>query len=83
MPADVPPPTFSVTIARAATAPEQVTIPLTSGPVLPLYRALRTVGLDPKNVFNIREAAIEREDVHLWLNDGTIAFTRAVDGPAI
>src|SRR5579863_9933622 len=66
--------------APAATAPEQVTIPLTSGPVLPLYRALRTVGLDPKSVFKIREAAIEREDVHLWLNDGTIAFTRAVDG---
>ena len=55
-------------------------IPLTSGPVLPLYRALRTVGLDPQKVFAIREAVIDREDVHLWLNDGTIAFTRAVDG---
>ena len=55
-------------------------IPLTSGPVLPLYRALRSVGLDPRGVFTIREAVIDREDVHVWLNDGTIAFTQAVDG---
>ncbi len=52
----------------------------TSGPVLPLYRALRSVGLDPQRVFKIREAEIDREDVHLWLTDGTIAFTQAVDG---
>ena len=55
-------------------------IPLTSGPVLPLYRALGGVGLDPQRVFAIREAVIEREDIHIWLNDGTIAFTQAVDG---
>lgn len=53
---------------------------LISGPVLPLYRALRSVGLDPRQVFKIREAEIDREDVHLWLNDGTIAFSQAVDG---
>ncbi len=51
-----------------------------SGPVLPLYHAVRTVGLDPQRVYKIREAEIDREDVHLWLTDGTIAFTRAVDG---
>jgi hypothetical protein len=45
-----------------------------------LYRALRNVGLDPQRVFKIREAVIEREDVHLWLNDGTIAFTQSIDG---
>src|ERR1035437_496759 len=55
-------------------------IPLTSGPVLPLYRALRNVGLDPQRVFQIREAEIDREDIHIWLNDGTIAFTQSVDG---
>jgi hypothetical protein len=55
-------------------------IPLTSGPVLPLYRALRNVGLDPQRVFQIREAEINREDIHIWLNDGTIAFTQSVDG---
>ena len=56
------------------------TLPLTSGPVLPLYRALRSVGLDPQRVYKIREAAIDREDVHLFLDDGTIAFTQSVDG---
>src|SRR5450755_699404 len=61
-------------------AAQEQTIPLTSGPVLPLYHALRNVGLDPQRVFKIREAVIEREDVHIWLNDGTIAFTQAVDG---
>ncbi len=53
---------------------------MVAGPVLPLYRALREVGLDPQKVYTIREAEIEREDVHLWLSDGTIAFTQAVDG---
>ena len=56
------------------------TLPLTSGPVLPLYRALRSAGLDPQNVHKIREAAIDREDIHLWLNDGTIGFLKSVDG---
>ena len=62
-----------------ASAPAQ-TLPLTSGPALPLYRALRNVGLDPQRVYKIREAAIDRDDIHLWLNDGTIAFTQSVDG---
>jgi hypothetical protein len=50
------------------------------GPVLPLYRALRGVGLDPQRVYEVREADIDREDMHLLLTDGTIAFTQAVDG---
>ncbi len=71
---------------RAALSPPPQIVPppaaprLTSGPVLPLYRALRGVGLDAQQVFTIREADIDREDVHLSLNDGTIAFTQAVDG---
>jgi hypothetical protein len=48
--------------------------------VLPLYRALRTNGLDGQRVYKIREAALDREDVHLWLNDGTIAFTQSIEG---
>src|SRR5664279_4754918 len=55
-------------------------LPETSGPVLPLYRALRDASLDPKQVYKIREAAIDREDIHLWLNDGTIAFTQSTEG---
>ena len=54
--------------------------PITSGPVLPLYRALRDAGLDPKKVYKIREAAIDRDDIHLWLSDGTIGFTQNTAG---
>ena len=53
---------------------------LTSGAVLPLYRALRNNGLDPQNVYKIREADIDREDVHLYLSDGVIGFTQSVEG---
>ena len=53
---------------------------LTSGPVLPLYRALRNNGLDPQSVYKIREADIDREDMHLYLSDGVIGFTQSVEG---
>src|SRR5271157_30186 len=73
--------TFAVvSLCSLNVAAQPQSIPLTSGPVLPLFRALRSAGLDPQRVFAIREAVIDREDVHLWLNDGTIAFTQAVDG---
>ena len=49
-------------------------------PVLPLYRSLLNVGLDPQKIYKIREAVIDREDVHLWLNDGVIGFLQSVDG---
>ncbi len=45
-----------------------------------LYRQLGSVELDPARVYRVRDAVIEREDLHLTLTDGTIAFTRAVDG---
>ncbi len=67
-------------LCALSTAMQAQSIPLTSGPVLPLYRALRNVGLDPHRVFQIREAEIDREDLHIWLNDGAIAFTQSVDG---
>jgi hypothetical protein len=67
-------------LCALSTAMRAQSIPLTSGPVLPLYRALRNVGLDSQRVFQIREAEINREDIHIWLNDGTIAFTQSVDG---
>jgi len=48
--------------------------------VVPLYRSLQSVGLDPQKTYKIREAVIDREDVHLWMNDGTISFLQTVDG---
>lgn len=49
-------------------------------PAAALYRRLGAVGLDKARVYRIREASIDREDLHLSLNDGVIAFTLAVDG---
>ncbi|MGH9581151.1 MAG: hypothetical protein ACRD2R_09160, partial [Terriglobales bacterium] len=49
-------------------------------PAVELYRRLSTVGLDPERVFQVREAALDRDAVHLAFNDGTIAFTRSVEG---
>ena len=67
-------------VLGAATSMGAQALPQTSGPVLPLYRALRTEGLDGQRVYKIREAALDREDIHLWLNDGTIAFTQSISG---
>lgn len=58
----------------------QSTNPNTPTAAAALYRQLRNVHLDPKKVYRIREASIEREDVHITLDDGLIAFTQAVDG---
>jgi len=45
-----------------------------------LYRQLRDIHLDPKQFHHIRDASIEREDIHITIDDGVIAFTQAVDG---
>ena len=50
------------------------------GPGIALYRKLAEVGLDAKAVYSIRDAALEREDLHLTFEDGTIAFVESVDG---
>jgi Peptidase family M1 domain len=52
----------------------------TPSPSAMLYRQLRGIHLDPKNFHRIREASIEREDIHITLDDGVIAFTQAVNG---
>src|SRR4051812_627491 len=45
-----------------------------------LYRRLSSLGLDPKLIYDVRDAALDREDIHLSLDDGTIAFTESVNG---
>jgi len=70
----------SLILCCCAAVAQAQTLPLTSGPVLPLYRALRSAGLDSQNIHKVREAAIDREDIHVWLNDGTIGFLQSVDG---
>lgn len=50
------------------------------GQALALYRELRSVGLDPQRVYRVRDVNLDRSAIHLTLNDGTLAFTQAVDG---
>ena len=50
------------------------------GPALALYRQLRDPGLDPAQVYQIRDAALNRGEIHITLNRGTIAFSQSVAG---
>lgn len=50
------------------------------GPAVTLYRRISNLGLDPKLVFNVRDAAIDREDIHISFEDGTLAFTEEING---
>jgi len=50
------------------------------GPEESLYLKLRTAGLDKSQVYQIREAALDRASLHITLDDGTIAFTENVGG---
>jgi hypothetical protein len=45
-----------------------------------LYRQLQAVTLDSEHLYRIRDAQLEREDLHLSLDEGVIAFLRAIDG---
>ncbi len=45
-----------------------------------LFRDLATVGLDVSRVYRIRDAHLDREDLHISFGDGLIGFTHAVDG---
>jgi len=51
-----------------------------SRPAAALYRRLQSVGLDASRVYQVRDAALDRQDLHLSLNDGIIAFTDDVEG---
>ena len=54
--------------------------PLVGGPGIALYQKLAQAGLDPKAVYSVRDASLDREDMHITLEDGTIGFLEAVDG---
>jgi len=49
-------------------------------PAALLYSQIRSVGLDASRVFLIRDASIDRDQLHITLADGTIAFTEDVNG---
>jgi hypothetical protein len=45
-----------------------------------LYARLRSVELDPQRVYHIRDASIDRPNLHLDLDNGTLAFTEDICG---
>jgi hypothetical protein len=45
-----------------------------------LYLQLRSADLDPARIYQIREASLDRNQLHITLEDGTIAFTKDVGG---
>src|SRR6266853_6731419 len=51
--------------------------PQTSGE---LYARIRSVGLDPQRVYHVRDASIDRPNLHIDLDDGTLAFTEDICG---
>ena len=50
------------------------------GPAESLYMKLRSAELDPARVYKVREASLNREALHISLDDGIIAFTQDTDG---
>jgi peptidase M1-like protein len=45
-----------------------------------LYARIRSVGLDAQRVYHIRDASIDRPNLHLDFDDGTLAFTEDICG---
>ncbi len=68
------------TAAATAGAPVENPGAATPGPAVTLYRQLRNLGLDPARVYRIRDAGLDRGEVHITLNSGTIAFSQSVEG---
>jgi hypothetical protein len=51
-----------------------------SAPGLALYHRLQSVGLDPAQVYAVRDGHLDREDIHLSFTEGVIGFLQPVDG---
>jgi hypothetical protein len=45
-----------------------------------LYARIRSVGLDPQRVYRVRDASIDRPNLHLDFDNGTLAFTEDICG---
>ncbi|HEY6273603.1 MAG TPA: M1 family aminopeptidase [Terriglobales bacterium] len=46
----------------------------------PLYRDLLNPTLNPEEVYRVRNVSLQREDLHVVFDDGTLGLIRAVDG---
>lgn len=45
-----------------------------------LYQRIRSITLDPHRVYRVRDASIDRPNLHIDFDDGTIAFTEDICG---
>jgi Peptidase family M1 domain len=45
-----------------------------------LYSRIRSVGLDSQRVYRVRDASLDRPNLHLDFEDGTLAFTEDICG---
>jgi len=65
---------FAIAYAHASNPPDCP--PTTSA----LYARIGSVGLDPQRVYHVRGATVDRPNLHLDFDDGTIAFTEDICG---
>lgn len=72
----------AVSFSGHAQSPGAPPIPASDAksPAQAFYLKLRSVGLNKSQVYKIRDASLDRAQLHISLDDGTIAFTEAVDG---
>ncbi len=68
---------FLLTSARAQAAEPSPQCPQTTGA---LYARIHSVGLDPDRVYHVRGATIDRPNLHIDFDDGTLAFTSDICG---
>jgi hypothetical protein len=66
--------------STASPASPSVAQAATPGSAVALFRELLNPAFDPKDVYQVREVSILREDLHISISDGTIAIMRGVDG---
>ena len=45
-----------------------------------LYARIRSVGLDPQHVYHVRDASLDRPNLNIDFDDGTLAFTEDICG---
>ncbi|MGO9862553.1 MAG: M1 family metallopeptidase [Terriglobales bacterium] len=68
---------FIVATACAQASPPRPDCPQTTSE---LYARIRSVRLDPQRLYQVRNASIDRPNLHLDLDDGTLAFTEDICG---
>jgi hypothetical protein len=70
---------LTLALAGIGAAGQAAPAPASSSAVA-LYRELLNPSFDVKDVYQIRDVSILLEDLHISISDGTLAFTREVNG---